>query len=139
MGETHDKGGHAQSVTSFVSSPRWQPPEVLVESEQCVQVARLAGERNTTSQVALAFGPVTPRGWRRPKKVIGSLVGTSTRCVLMILPQVHLRNGETSADSNVPLLVSKETRLYLKLARQTHHHLVCEQHPCTTCLGLGCG
>ena len=54
----------------------------------------------------------------------------------MILPQVHLRNGDTLAFSPI----SREARLYLKPAGQTHHHLVCERHPCDKCrLGLGCG
>ena len=68
--------------------------------------------------------------------------------VLMILPQVHLRNASSrtrpwagSTGALRPLLpgaflsqscLSTGGRLYLKRGQPglTHHHLVCEQHPC---------
>ena len=53
-------------------------------------------------------------------------------CVLidsMILPQVHLRNGESSA---LRCPFSRATRLYLKpILSSTHHRLVCEPVPCS--------
>jgi hypothetical protein len=48
----------------------------------------------------------------------------------MILPQVHLRNGESTAVC-VTHPVTGRARLYLRLFvyRKTHRHVVCEQHP----------
>ena len=67
----------------------------------------------------------------------------------MILPQVHLRNGETTAETLFcPPSVSGGARLYLKPGSRvfsrgrTHHRLVCELRPCeggVPRVGLGCG
>ena len=55
----------------------------------------------------------------------------------MILPQVHLRNGDTLLSTPSP---GKPDYILSLPARQTHHHLVCERHPCDERrLGLGCG
>jgi hypothetical protein len=48
------------------------------------------------------------------------------RYSVMILPQVHLRNGFHSANA---YQVSPAARLYLREGHPPHNHLVCERSP----------
>jgi len=59
--------------------------------------------------------------------------------VSMILPQVHLRNGEFSCGGGVQRIPPEGGVDYiLSLFAETRHHLVCEQHPQNQ-WRLGCG
>ena len=57
----------------------------------------------------------------------------------MILPQVHLRNGEALLADPDP--IAGRARLYLRprLCAATHRHLVCERHPGTGGRASGVG
>jgi hypothetical protein len=59
----------------------------------------------------------------------------------MILPQVHLRNGEFSCGDGWAASVLERDRLYLEprgIKPETRHHLVCEQHLMARGLAAGC-
>ena len=47
----------------------------------------------------------------------------------MILPQVHLRNGEFSCGREVLHFPPEGGLDYILSLEETRHHLVCEQHP----------
>ena len=125
VGET-GSGQDGDASSHAAPTPREGAPEVCVWSGGAPR--SLVPTRRPVGQTSVFQRSSSPGGGLQEDGTFGSLWGVLIDS--MILPQVHLRNGENSAGVLNPSH-RWAARLYLKLriGRATHHHSVCELHP----------